>query len=204
MLICPTGFLGISAGQKQRLSLANMVIATNSDELHNEVYKNVLERCLRVSGFGPAEYFTQMSDRMTRVREDNLIGLDVMLSGVSVTTRRAQKDFWDGLDKLHEIYQLVATEHLVPDLRAQLFTRMGLDKPIEYLDRPGSTPLPENGPTFVDGSALVRQSTMAEVIRVEMEALVGDRRTLEGFMQLLDRDTRTQIEESRFKNPERL
>lgn len=168
----------------QRFSLAKMVITTNGNELHIEVYDRVLATHLRVGDFGPAEYFTQLSDRMTRVGEDGVIGFDVTLSGVSVTARRAQKDFWDGLDKLHEIYSRVAREHLVPDLRAQVFTRMALDKPIDYLDRMGSTPLLENGPTFVEGSASYKVASPEEVIMAEGEALFGDRRTLEGFVAL--------------------
>ncbi len=173
-----------------------MVRVTNGDELHREVYEQVLARHLRVGDFGPAEYFTQKSDRMTRAGTNDIIGFDVTLSGLSVTARRAQKDFWDGLEELHRIYSQVASEHLVPELRAQVFTRMALDKPIEYFDRSGSTSLLENGPTLVDGSAIVKEASMAEVIRAEMEVLVGDRITFEGFMTLLHEGKGSQIEDS--------
>lgn len=175
----------------QRLSLANLVIASNSIALHDEVYEKALAEHLRVKGFGPAEYFTQVSDRMTRAKEGNIVGLDVTLSGVSVTARRAQQDFWDGLGKLDEIYREVATLNLTSDLKAQVFTRMALDASIQYLDRPGSTSLLETGPTVVNGSVLTKETSMAEVIRAEMEALIGDRRTFEGFLDLIEGNRKT-------------
>ena len=97
----------------QRLSLAQMVIATNNPELHRLVYQEVLKPNLRVGEFGPAEYFTQKSDRMTPPVH-NIIGFDVTLSGVSKTRKRADQDFWDGLDGLHRIYSSIVTEHLDP------------------------------------------------------------------------------------------
>lgn len=197
--------------KSERFSLAQMVIATNSDELHREVYENVLKRNLRVKDFGPAEYFTQMSDRMTRVGEDNIVGFDVTLSGVSFNTRRAVADFWEGLDNLHEIYSRVATEHLIPGLRAQLFTRMAVDKQVSYLNDSGSTTLLENGPTLIDGGAsllldgkviLLRDLDEDKVIRAEAEALLGDKRTLEGVLALLKKNSGAQSEKIT-SNPER-
>lgn len=170
----------------QRLSLATLVNVTNGVPLHDEVDTNVLARHLRAHGFGAAEFFTQVSDRMTRVKEGNIIGFDLTLSGVSVTDRRATVDFWDGLGKLDDIYRRVANQILTSDLRAQFSTRMALDKPVPYLDRPGSTSLLEIGPTMVDGSVLARETSLAEVIRAELEALIGDRRTLDGLLELVE------------------
>lgn len=179
----------------QRLSLAEMVQATNSGYLHEEVYKEVLAMSLRVGEYGPAEYFTQQTDRMTRTNSGDIVGVDVALSGVSVTTGRAQKDFWDGLQRLHEIYSEVATLHLVPDLRAQVFTRMALDSPISYLDRHGATSLLEKGPTTLNGLAIIREATIEKVVTAELECLIGDKRTLEEFLSLIERNERPREQE---------
>jgi hypothetical protein len=161
--------------QEQRFSLARMVIATNSDEIHQEVYERVLEPHLRIADFGPAEYFTQMTDRMTPARS-NYIGFDVTLSGVSVNLRRAPVDFWEGLKQLDEIYRRIAKESLA-GLEAQVFTRMALDRAIPYLDRPGETSLLEIGPTNVEGAGTPTLPG-ENLLAAELEALLGDRRTI--------------------------
>ncbi len=168
----------------QRLTLARLVIVTNSPELHNRVYQEVLRPNLRVAeSFGPAEYFSQLSDRMTRTN-DCRIGVDVTLSGISVTARRAQKDFWDGLEGLHRIYREVIMEHLSSGLSAQLFTRMALDAHVSYLDHFGSTSLLEQGPEIIEGKALIETASLAQVVRTELVALLGDERTLSEFATL--------------------
>lgn len=193
----------------QRFALASLVIATNTPTLHNEVYDRVLSGHLRVparmdkDAFGPAEYFTQLSDRMTPAVNAGAVGFEVTLSRVSVTNRRAPGDFWDGLAELHRIYCDLATQHLALGMRAQVYTSMALDRPINYLDKVGQTSLPEHGPDWVDGSALVIAPNAYEVIRAEMRALLGDRKTLGGLVRLLEESGRSlSAEQSIRPNPE--
>lgn len=175
----------------QRLSLARLVNASNGSALHAAVYRDVLQPHLRVAEFGPAEFFTQLTDRMTRTESDT-VGIDIVLSGVSVTARRAQQDFWDALGRLDEIYRNITVAHLCPDLEGQIFTRMALDAPIQYLDRHGSTSLLEIGPTKVRGLANIAELEEPEVIVAELEALLGDRQTVHNLLRLTYAANRTE------------
>lgn len=166
-------------------SLARLVNETNNTSLHNYVGERVLTRHLHAVNFGPAEFFVQVSDRSTRAREGSPIGIDIALSRVSVTHRRATQDYWEALKELNIIYLQVIESNLVRSLEAQVFISMALDKQTEYTDgRPGSTSLPEIGPTLVKGLAVAKDISEAKVIREELAALLGDRRTMEGFLKL--------------------
>lgn len=145
----------------QRLSLAELVIATNNPSLHEKIYEEVLVGHLRVSARGK-----------------------------------------EGAFGPNEIYCRIATEQLIPDLCAQLSSRIMLDRQIEYLDRPGFTSLVEKNAILVVGKAQVREVAIdeAEVTMAEWVARFGDRRAVEGMMRMIERGT---IERSYRPNPER-
>lgn len=163
---------------QERYALARMVRALNNPDLPRAVYDQVLVRHLRVpasdtkTAWGPAEAFDQECDRM--IPWHNYIGVDVTLSGVSVTARRAPADFWEATTTLQGLYAERIAQYLLEGMNAQLFVRMALDKPIDYLDRQGQTSLPEIGPITVEGEAEQMSGLTPEVLlSAELMARLG-------------------------------
>lgn len=163
---------------QERYALARMVRALNDPELPKAVYDEVLVRHLRVpprntkNAWGPAEAFDQECDRM--IPWHDYIGVDVTLSGVSVTARRAPADFWEATTTLQSLYAERIAQFLLDGMNAQLFVRMALDKPIDYLDRQGQTSLPEIGPIAVMGEAEQMPGLTPEVLlSAELIARLG-------------------------------
>ena len=168
---------GLSHGQ--RFAVAQLVITLNDPGLRRVVFDRVLVANLRVpsrdSGnpWGPAEAFTQECDRMVPSHPDTL-GMDVTLSGVSVTARRAAVDFWNALATLGNVYEEMIRKYLPVGMKAQLGVRMGLDRQIEYLDRPGTTSLPEQPAVLVEGAGeLTEEVPPAALLMAELRARLG-------------------------------
>ena len=102
------------------------------------------------------------------------LGMDVTLSGVSVTARRAAVDFWNALATLGNVYEEMIRKYLPVGRKAQLGVRMGLDRQIEYLDRPGTTSLPEQPAVLVEGAGeLTEEVPPAALLMAELRARLG-------------------------------
>ena len=93
--------------------------------LREEVYKRVLRDHLRVNRFGPAEFYIQHCD----LAVGNEPMCEVRLTGVSVNTSRATKDFHDALRELELVYKLTIQQYLPAGQKCQLFVSLMLDRP---------------------------------------------------------------------------
>lgn len=165
--------------KEHRYALARLVITLNAPALAQRVMDEVLVKHLQVpsrnseGAWGPAEYFDQETDRMIPWDSTN-IGVDVTLSGVSFTARRAVMNFWNATSALANVYRETIESSLLVDQRAQLLVRMALDKPVEYLDRPGTTTLLEEGPVWIEGKVQSDIALTPEVVlTAELQARLG-------------------------------
>lgn len=92
--------------------------------LQEMVLEKVLKDHLRVTGFGPAEFYTQKCDFACSSEPM----CEVRLTGVSVTESRATKDFDLALAELESIYKQIIESLLDPGQKLQLFVSMMLDQ----------------------------------------------------------------------------
>lgn len=179
----------------ERLALANLTIASNSPDLHEDVYERVLVKYLQVptrglpGAFGPAEYFTQKSDRMVKDLGNKDIGVFVALTGVSKTDSRSNKMLWEAVKALNDIYSSVVRLNLGQGMKAQVYTNFQIDHEIPYLDRSKDpTPLLETDPfwyTKTEGTQELKQPSLQEVVEKELEAHFGYRMLVDDLKTLL-------------------
>ncbi len=165
---------------EERYALAILVVALNRPSFARDILDEVLVKHLRVpprgsaNEWGPADYFDQECDRMIPWHPD-VIGIDITISGVSVTHKRSVADFWTAADELLLISKTVTESLLLIGMGAQLQSRLALDKAIPHMDKPGETSLLERGPIMVAGK-LARMDRVTEemVLAVELTARLGE------------------------------
>ncbi len=181
---------GSTLSDIERYSLAQLVIATNSPLVKKRIHDEVKVVHLRVpprdseNAWGPGEDFIQLTDRSVP-SDDGVIGVDFMLSGVSLSARRAYADFWNALGAIHIIAEELIQTLLAEGMQAQLYVRIGLDGRIPFLDRPGETSLPELGPTTVKGKRSFSSSMVSQedLLLAELEARLGDRQLVQMLLE---------------------
>lgn len=170
----------------RRLAVAKTVIALNTPAFAHDIFDKVLVQHLRVpprgsaNGWGSAEYFIQRADR-TIPWNPEAVGFDFAMSGVSKTGKRADESFWDALIQVAEICQEVLVVNLFEGIKAELYVRLMLDKPVPYVDRPEVPYLPryrsepttllEVGPFHVSGKA--KPTTITITRRMLLVAELG-------------------------------
>ncbi len=163
-----------------RYALAILVTILNRPSFAREVLDQVLVKHLRVpprgsaNEWGPADYFDQECDRMVPWHPD-VVGVDITISGVSVNHKRSVADFWAAADELLLMSKTMIESLLLTGMKAQLQSRLALDRAIPYLDKPGETSLLECGPITVEGKS-VRMGSVTEemVLAVELAARLGE------------------------------
>lgn len=177
------------SSEDERRALALLVIETNSPELRDRSYDLVKVPHLRVPlagslrEYGPGEDFTQDSDRtVPSKRHKGVIGVDVTLSGISKTSRRADDDFWNALDEMQELYADVIRRNLLVGMKAQLYVRMAVDKPIPLReDKSQQTTLLEEeaGALLVEGERTSFSESDSPLLEAELESLLGCKETVD-------------------------
>ncbi len=91
---------------------------------------------VRLDDFGPTTHFVQETDPIIPT-SDGAIGISVVWSQVSVTSRRAPDDFKAALKAIERYYYRLIAQHLPLGQEAQLFCVMALDLPVKF---PGEEP----------------------------------------------------------------
>ncbi len=105
-----------------------LVAVLNGKEFCMKLMDRVLNRYFHVDDPAqrPAEYYVQFTDRTVEI-VDGMYGVEVRLTGVSVTPARTDGDFHTALLATVDAYSLAIKQNVPQDVKVQLFVAIMVD-----------------------------------------------------------------------------
>ena len=99
----------------------------------------------------PAAYYVQTTDRSVQIGQ-NLCGVEVRLTGASVTPARTDAAFHDALRTMREMYAIAIREKVPAGTRVELFVAIMVDGHVRNSEG-YSVSVIEAGPEWLEGQA---------------------------------------------------
>lgn len=132
--------------------LDSLVAFLNSAEFCGELLEDALGKCLHVENVlaRPGEHYVQECDRTVELLR-GCFGVEVRLTGASVTPERTDGDFHDALQVIFGLYATTIEEYAPDGERVQLFVAIMTNDKIRDLDGFTTTVL-ESRSDWVEGT----------------------------------------------------